>query len=369
MTGAQSDRLMSGTVPIPYPWEVSVFLRVWNDIQEEPMQKGKVLFVLLFGVALLLSACAGAVAPASSGDAAAGGDNPAAASSGDKPTIRLIENTWPASELNVAVAAHILEKQLGYPVEIIALDEQAQWDAIAGDDADASLEIWPSGHGERIAQYIDEQKVVENGGELGVVGRIAWYTPQYVVDANPALASWEGFKDAAVAGQFASAETGDKGTFFAGPLGWTQYDQQIMDQLGLNFQVINTASEEALLAQVSSAYAREDPILFYFYVPHAVFTQYDLASVELPECAKEEHEAKVAAGTVDCAYPADRLIKILNPKLAEAAPEAYSLLKNFNYTTDDQIEMLGMLAEGKSVEEAAQAWVDAHADTWQAWLQ
>jgi len=334
------------------------------------MQKGRVLFIVWLVLALFLSACTGAVAPASNGDAAAEGDSQAAvASSGDKPTIRLIENTWPASELNVAVAAQILDQQLGYPVEIIALDEQAQWDALAGDDADASLEIWPSGHGERIAQYIDEQKVVENGGELGVVGRIAWYTPKYVVDANPALATWEGFKDPEVASQFATAETGDKGTFFAGPLGWTQYDQQIMDQRGLNFQVINTASEEALLAQMSSAYAREDPILFYFYVPHAVFTQYDLVSVELPECAKEDHEAKVAAGAVDCAYPQDRLIKIFNPKLAEAAPEAYNMLKNFNYTTDDQIEMLGMLAEGKSVEEAAQAWVDAHADIWQAWLQ
>ena len=337
------------------------------------MHKKRLLIALSVMIALLLSACAGTAAPAApaaGGEAAAGGgEQAAAAPGGDKPTIRLIENTWPASELNVAVAANILENQLGYPVEIIALDEQAQWDALAGDDADASLEVWPSGHGERIAQYIDEQKVVESGGELGVIGRIAWYTPKYVVDANPALATWEGFTDPAVATQFATAETGDKGTFFAGPLGWTQYDQQIIDQLGLNFQVINTASEEALLAQMSSAYAREDPILFYFYVPHAIFTQYDLASVGLPECTQEEHAAKVAEGTVDCAYPEDRLIKILNPKLAAAAPEAYSLLKNFNYTTDDQIEMLGMLADGKSVEEAAQGWVDAHADTWKAWLE
>ncbi len=336
------------------------------------MHARRLLTIFPLLMALLLAACAGGTAPAAppAGEAASSGEQAQpAAPSGDKPTIRLIENTWPASELNVAVAANILEQQLGYPVEIIALDEQAQWDALAGDDADASLEVWPSGHGERIAQYIDEQQVVESGGELGVIGRIAWYTPKYVVDGNPALATWEGFTDPAVAGEFATAETGDKGTFFAGPLGWTQYDQQIIDQLGLNFQVINTASEEALLAQMSSAYAREDPILFYFYVPHAIFTQYDLVSVELPACTQEEHEAKVAAGNVDCAYPEDRLIKILNPKLAAAAPEAYSLLKNFNYTTDDQIEMLGMLADGKSVDEAAQAWVDAHADTWQAWLQ
>ena len=339
------------------------------------IKRTRIVMLLSCGLvlALLLAACAGA-APATTapaGDATGASestDAAAPAAGGDKPTIRLIANTWPASELNVNVAANLLQNELGYPTEIIALDEQAQWDALAGGDADVSLEVWPSGHGERIAQYIDEQQVVENGGELGVVGKIAWYTPQYVVDANPALATWEGYADPAVAQEFATAETGDKGTFFAGPLGWTQYDQQIADGLGLNFQVINTASEEALLAQVSSKYERQEPVLFYFYTPHAIFTRFDLAQVELPACTKEEHEAKVEAGAVDCAYPEDRLIKIFNPQLKESAPDAYSLLKGFNYTTDDQIEMLGMLDAGMTVEEAAQAWIDNHPDTWQAWL-
>jgi glycine betaine/proline transport system substrate-binding protein len=348
-------------------------------MEENPvMKRTRIVMLLSCGLvlALLLAACAGAApattAPAdeAAGEAAGVTESTEAASapSGDKPTIRLIANTWPASELNVNVAANLLQNELGYPTEIIALDEQAQWDALAGGDADASLEVWPSGHGERIAQYIDEQQVVENGGELGVVGRIAWYTPQYVVDANPALGAWEGYADPAVAQEFATAETGDKGTFFAGPLGWTQYDQQIADALDLNFQVINTASEEALLAQVSSKYERQEPVLFYFYTPHAVFTRFDLAQVELPACTQEEHAAKAAAGNVDCAYPEDRLIKIFNPQLKEVAPDAYNLLKNFNYTTDDQIEMLGMLDGGMTVEEAAQAWIDAHPDTWQAWL-
>jgi glycine betaine/proline transport system substrate-binding protein len=339
------------------------------------MKRNRIFPILaaMMVLAMLLSACAGAApaaAPAGGeADSSASGEAAAApAPGGDKPMIKLIANTWPASELNVNVAANLLKNQLGYPVEIIALDEQAQWDALAGGDGDASLEVWPSGHGERIAQYIDEQKVVEHGGELGVIGKISWYTPKYVVDANPALATWEGFQDPAAAKEFATAETGDKGAFLAGPLGWTQYDQQIADQLGLNLQVINTASEEALLAQMSANYARQQPVLFYFYTPHAIFTKYDLVEVALPECTKEEHEAKVAEGTVDCAYPDDRLIKIFNPKLAASAPDAYALLRNFNYTTDDQIEMLGLLDQGKTVEEAAQSWIDAHQETWQGWM-
>ena len=139
---------------------------------------------------------------------------------GSDPQITLIENPWPASELNVAVAKIIIEQELGNEVEIVALDENAQWDALAGGDADASLEVWPSGHGERIAEYIGELGTVEDGGKLGPLGEIGWYVPTYAVDANPALATWEGYQDAAVGAEFATAETGDNGRFLGADPIW-----------------------------------------------------------------------------------------------------------------------------------------------------
>ena len=88
-------------------------------------------------------------------------------------TITLVENPWPASELNVAVAKILLEQQLGYEnVETVALEESAQWDALAAGDADAVLEVWPSGHATNIEEYINEQGVVADGGALGPEGAI-----------------------------------------------------------------------------------------------------------------------------------------------------------------------------------------------------
>jgi len=305
------------------------------------------LILLATAVPLILAACGG--------------------SGGDAPTITLIENSWPSSELNVAVAANLLENEMGFPVEIVALDESAQWDALAASDADASLEVWPSGHGERIAQYIDEQGVVEDGGDLGPIGLIAWYVPTYMVDENPTLATWEGYVGSDIAAQFASAETGNNGTFYAGPAGWTQYDQQIIDNLGMDFEVINAASEDALLAQVSASYQRQDPILFYFYEPHVLFTQLDLTMVELPEYSDACYD-NIDAGGVDCAYPGDQLMKILSADLAEKSPEAYQFLKNFNYTTADQTTMLGYMDQDMTVAESAQKWIDENESVWSAWI-
>lgn len=286
-----------------------------------------------------------------------------AACGGSEETISLVENPWPASELNVAVAKIIIEQELGNTVEIVALDENAQWDALAAGDVDASLEVWPSGHSERIAEYIDELGTVENGGLLGPVGEIGWFVPKYVVDQNPALASWEGYQEAA--GDFATAETGDLGRFLGADPSWVQYDEQIIANLNLPFQVVWTGSEDALLAEVSSAYSRQEPVLFYFYSPHAVFQQFDLLQVELPAYSDDCYADEAA---IDCAYPKDELLKIFSAELAEKDEDVHTFLSNMNYGSDAQIEMLAKLGEGMSVEEAAQAWVDANEDLWRGWL-
>lgn len=334
------------------------------------MKQRKAVWLLLAVLFILaLVACGGSTEPTAEETVAETTTDTTAdtTSQDNKPTITLIENPWPASELNIAVAKILIESQLGYTVETVALDESAQWAVIASGDADASLEVWPSGHGANIQQYIQDEKVVEDGGPLGPMGSIGWYVPTYVIEEHPDLASWEGFKNPDNAKLFATAETGDNGQFLAGSPGWTQYDTDIIRNLGLPLQVIVSGSEEALLAAVSAAYERHEPILFYFYTPHAIFSKYDLTQVTLPEYSDDCY-AQANSGGVACAYPADVLLKIFSTGLKEKSPDVYTLLQNFNYTNDDQIAMLGMLEEGKSVAEAAQSWVDTHQDVWQKWL-
>lgn len=334
--------------------------------------------VLLMILGMLVGACAAPVAPAPAGDAAtqapaeAATDTPAAdapaaeAPAGDKILIKLAENPWSASSLNAYVAKILLEEQLGYTVEIVSIDENAQWPALATGDLSASLEVWPSGHAANVTEYIDGQGSVENVGELGVVGKIGWYTPSYMVEKDPDLATWEGFAKPETAALYATAETGNKGQFLSGDPSFVQYDEEIIENLGLNFQVVYAGSEEAILAGLDSAVSREDPILFYFWTPHSVHAKYDLTEVALPAYSDECY---AAAEGVACDYPADNLFKIVWGGLAEAAPDAYALLSNLSYTTEDQIEMIAAVElEGASFEEAARAWIDANEATWSAWL-
>jgi glycine betaine/proline transport system substrate-binding protein len=306
--------------------------------------------LLLLPLLLLLAAC-GAAAPAA-----------------PKATIKLAENPWTGSSVNVHVAKILLEQELDYPVEIVTIDENAQWAALASGDLSATLEIWPSGHAENVAQYIDSQKVVENLGPLGVVGKISWYVPSYLVEQNPAVATWEGLQDPAVAGLFATAETGEAGQFLAGDPSWVQYDGDIIENLGLNFQVVQSGSEQAVLAALDAAYSRQEPLIFYFWTPHSIHAKYDLTPVALPAYS-EECYAGADSGGVACDYPEDLLFKAAWAGLAEQSPDAYQLLKNMQYSNEDQIAMIAATElEGKEAAVAAQDWVTANEATWRAWL-
>ncbi len=307
--------------------------------------------------------------------AACGGDDDADAGGGDgpnpdNPTINLIVNPWTASRMNAEVAKIIIEDELGYPVEITEVNENdAMFTGMADGTLDAVLEIWPSGVTEAEQSYFDEASVVDIG-PLGAIGKIGWFVPQYVIDENPALATWEGFADPALAGLFATAETGDNGRFLGTDPSYSQYDEQIIANLGLPLEVVFSGSEPATVAEVDARVAAGEPIVLYWWTPTAAVAKYDLVNVELP-AYNEECGSSAAAGDggVDCDYPEDELFKAASALLEEKAPTVFSFLQAFQMTNDDQLEMLPAVEiDGDDPAAVAEKWVADHADEWEAWL-
>ena len=131
------------------------------------------------------------------------------------------------------------------------------------------------------------------------------------------------------------------------------FEQDIIDDLGLHLEIVYAGSEEALLAAFDGAFARNEPVLSYFWTPHSAFNTFDLVELELPP----EY------------YGSEDLFKIVWSGLEEGAPNAWAFLNSFNYTTADQVTMLAAIeGEGKSVEEAAADWIAANEATWSAWV-
>jgi glycine betaine/proline transport system substrate-binding protein len=282
-------------------------------------------------------------------------------------TITLAVNAWVGAAANAHVAKVLLEQELGYTVELVEIDEFEQFPALASGDIDATLEVWPSGHGKDYKQYIQNDGGVVDGGLLGVTGQIGWWIPTYMLTDHPEFASWEGLRGEE--SLFATSETRDQGQLVDGDPSFVTFDQSIADNLGLNLKVIYAGSEAAQLSALDSAYANQDPFLFYFWTPHWAQSKYDLTMIQLPEVTDQ-----CTADAVDnpdayaCAYPEDDLYKAFNADLETRAPAAFALLSAMQYTNEDQNSIGLDISNGVDGDAAAQTWLDANPTVWQAWV-
>ena len=290
---------------------------------------------------------------------------PAAAGAG----IKLAVNPWTGSAVNANVAKVVLES-MGTPVELVDIDENATWAGLDAGDLDAVLEVWPSGHAKDFDTYITGKKSVVELGKLGPQARIGWYVPQFVLDENPSLATWEGFKDAALAKKFATAESGDLGQFLMGDPSYVSYDEQIIKNLKLPLKYVVAGSEAALITAIQQAEADKKPLLLQFWQPHWLQSKVKLARVALPDptdaCAAS---AAAKDGKYGCDYPVDVLYKAASAKLEAKNAMAFAFLQKFQLTIDQQNEIAALVDSDKmKADAAAKQWVAANPDVAKAWM-
>ncbi len=312
------------------------------------------VFAAAAALALFASACSSDGSKASDGGDGGGAE------------ITLARNAWTASGVNVEIAKQLIESELGNKVKIVDIDENAQFAGMESGDIDATLEIWPSGVVEEEQAFIDDGKVVKMG-ELGAVGQIGWYVPDYVLKDHPDLATWEGLKDPKTAKLFATAETGDKGRFLATDPSYSQYDEAIVEQLDLPFEVKYSGSEAATVAELDTKVAAKEPVIMYWWTPTAAYAKYKLKEVELPEYTAECY---ADPETVDCAYPEDVLFKAASAKLKTKDPKVFSFIEKFQLTNDDQLGMLPAVEIDKEpAEDVAAQWIKDNEAIWKKWFK
>lgn len=307
--------------------------------------KGKALARVSAGlavVALVIAACTG------------GG--------GTKEPVKIAINPWVGYEADAAVVAYLLEKELGYTVEKKNLKEEISWQGFETGEVDVILENW--GHEDLKKSYIDEKKVAVAAGETGNIGIIAWYLPGWMAEEYPDIVEWENLNK--YADLFKTSESGDLGQFLASDPTYVTNDEALVTNLKLSFKVVYSGSEAATIESLKQAVEQKVPLLAYFWDPHWIHSQIKLVRVNLPAyTAGCDADPKAVA----CDYPEYILDKIVSKKFADTGGKAYELVKNFNWTNDDQNLVSDyMTNQNMTAEEAAKKWVDEHKDVWHAWI-
>ena len=324
------------------------------------------LVSMLAAAGLMVAACGGGVnstessaapaAPASEAASAAASEAaPAAAECGDWGVAM---HAWVGYTASAQVLTNVAES-LGCNITQTTLDEAGvTYDAMEAGSVDVIVEDWGGG---RWQEWVDRGAIKEVGSN-GNVGLIGMFVPKWMADEYPDIT--DGANLNKYADLFKNSESGDKGAWYEGPPGYTTIGEKLISANDLNYKIISTGSEAALIELFSAADKNKTPALGYFYEPQNFLAKVPLARVNFP--ANDWTDAEKASGLTD--YPQTQLQKLATTKLMESGSPFASLLTNFSWTNEDQNMVALDIENGMTPKEAAQKWIDANKDKVDAWL-
>lgn len=287
----------------------------------------------------------------------------APARSAGKPTITLATNSWEGSLANNVVAQYVIQKYLGYTVNLVTIDEIPAWAAMTQGKMSAVLEEW--GHSPQYAQYIKKNHQVIDAGLEGPSGNIGWYVPTYLVQQHPELKTWKGVKKDWKL--FVTPQSSPQGQFLDGSPSYVTNDQALVKNLGINLKVVFAGTEAAQLTEIESDYKAKKPVIFYWYTPQYQNAIYKFSQVQLPPWTTKC--AKLKPADINCAYPPYHLYKVMAATLPKTAPDVANFLRRFNWTSDDQNSVAYNLAvKHMSNSAAAAAFASSHQSLIKSWL-
>jgi glycine betaine/proline transport system substrate-binding protein len=267
-------------------------------------------------------------------------------------------HAWVGYTASAQVLTNVAES-LGCNITQTTLDEAGvTYDAMEAGSVDVIVEDWGGG---RWQEWVDRGAIQEVGSN-GNVGLIGMFVPAWMAEEYPDIT--DGANLNKYADLFKNSESGDKGAWYEGPPGYTTIGEKLIAANDLNYKIISTGSEAALIELFSAAAENKTPALGYFYEPQNFLAKVPLARVNFP--ANDWTDAEKASGLTD--YPETQLQKLATTKLMESGSPFASLLTNFSWTNADQNMVALDIESGMTPEEAAQKWIDANKDKVDAWI-
>jgi glycine betaine/proline transport system substrate-binding protein len=286
--------------------------------------------------------------------------------------IKLTLLDYTGQYLSTKIMGGILQR-MGYQVEYVQAETTAMYTGLKTGDLDVEMETWETTQKELVEEAVGTGKVLDMG-ETGMQGIEDWWYPSYMKEKCPGLPDWHTLADKACAEAFSTAETAPKGRYVAGPTAWGGYDEERVQALGLDFEVVHAGSDAALFAELESAYQRKAPIMLWVYAPHWAPSKYDGEWVKFPEyteaCYNDPSWGVNPNMKYDCGKPHGWIKKIAWAGGEQKWPAAYEAIRRYHMDNKTMGDMIGQVdLEGKSVDEVAEAWIEANESVWKEWTK
>jgi len=238
--------------------------------------------------------------------------------------------------------------------------------------ADVYTDLWMPNRQAIWDKYIDGAKTVAHNTYY--LGTQKMYVPSYMADR---VKSVEDLKNPEIAAMFDKDGNG-KGEYWAGDAGWksTRMWQVKFKSYGLSElwepEIIPDATFKG---QLKTSYAREKPILFYYWTPEWVHAAYDITPLEEPartdgcEDVNLDKEDWLEASTFGCASQDAKIYIAYSKSLEQRNPAAAKFLSQM--TLDPAVVNEWILKIGRDKldpRDVAEDWVKNNMDTVNKWI-
>ena len=192
--------------------------------------------------------------------------------------------TWESGQFTTGVLKYIAESGYGCTIEEVPGAGPALETALSQDDIQVIGEQWV-GRSPIMEQAIDAGKVAVIGDTLEGGATQGWYVPQYVMDDNPELRSYQDLPR--FTHLFTDPEDPSRARFMNCPSGWAceVFNTRLLETTDLDqfYNNVHPGTGAALDAEIASAFEQRKPLLFYYWQPTGLIAKYDFAALEFPD--------------------------------------------------------------------------------------
>lgn len=285
--------------------------------------------------------------------------------------ITMARMQWPSAALLAEVHARVLTEAFNCEVRIQEGDMATTGSSMGANGQPAvAPEMWISRVAEIWNAAIKAQEVRQAGTSYAEQVFEGWFVPAYVTEKWPDAATIEGLKARA-----AEMGGGAKPKFLSCPLDWgcNIVNRNMIRANGLEqlFEVIEPANRFELDTLIAEAVGRNEPIVFYYWQPNAILSQFAFREVSLGAYNKDNF---LCLGRTACAAPLptgfapDPVIVALSEWVYVDAPQVAAYFQRAKMPIADMNAMLQQLSEpGATVESVAARFIAEKGDVWRPW--
>lgn len=253
---------------------------------------------------------------------------------------------WTSALVQNGVARYIVEHGYGYPTSQIEGSTLPLFQGLRKGDIDLTMEIWLPNQDAAWNEAVKAGEVIPVGKSLEDNWQSSFLIPKYMQDANPELDSVEDLKEDKFKSLF--EQEGGKVVMLGCIAGWGCRTMQDGDDTGPG-QIVGMGLEDhvvlqdpgtsgSLAAAIEAAFAKKDPILFYYWGPTALALKLETEMGGIVDLEQPDPSTCAANSPIHgCSFPAAEVMIAMNMELVNDAPELITFFKNWDWSAVNQL--------------------------------